>query len=74
MLKHKLKRRNEQRHEARNAKRQALESKRSTSEDLVVDERNRAAIMRASNVAMSLVDKIKVKNQMDAITLAKSAN
>ena len=65
---------NEQRREARNAKRQALVSKRSTSEDLVVDERNRAAIMRASNVAMSLVDKIKVKNQMDAITLAKSAN
>ena len=38
---------NEQRREARNAKRQALVSKRSTSEDLV-NERNRATMMRAS--------------------------
>ena len=63
---------NEQRREARNAKRQALVSKRSTSEDLV-NERNRAAMMKAY-AALTLVDDIKVRNQMDAITLSKSAN
>ena len=47
-------------------------SKRSTSEDLV-SERNRAAMMKA-NAALTLVDDIKVRNQMDAITLSKSAN
>ena len=61
------------RQEARNAKRQALVSKRSTSEDLV-NERNRAAMMRANATMRTLADNIKVKNQMNAITLAKSAN
>ena len=39
----------------------------------VVNERNRVALMRG-NAAMTLVDNIKVKNKMHAITLAKSAN
>ena len=38
-----------------------------------INERNRAATMRA-NAAMTLADNIKVKNQMDEITLAKYAN
>ena len=42
-LKHKLKSPSEQKREARNATRQALVSKRSTSEDLV-NERNTAAM------------------------------
>ena len=37
-----------------------------------IREWNRAALMTA-NVAMTLADNLKVKNQMDAITLAKSA-